>query len=145
MSADAAPRPVFLFPGPVDTPTGGFRYDRRIVAELTAAGRPVDSVVVEGAWPRPTAAEIARADEALAAIADGRCVIVDGLARSEPERLFAGAILVALLALSVDAIMAVVQRILTPKALRAEARPGRAMTEAVDPILEARRPTGGAA
>lgn len=80
MSADAAPRPVFLFPGPVDTPTGGFRYDRRIVAELTAAGRPVDSVVIEGAWPWPTAADIARADAALAAIADGRCVIVDGLA-----------------------------------------------------------------
>ena len=80
MSADAAPRPVFLFPGPVDTPTGGFRYDRRIVAELTAAGRPVDGVVIEGAWPWPTAADIARADAALAAIADGRCVIVDGLA-----------------------------------------------------------------
>jgi osmoprotectant transport system permease protein len=71
--------------------------------------------------------------------------IVDGLARREPERLFAGAILVALLALGVDAILAVVQRILTPKALRAEARPGRAMTEAVDPLLEARRPTGRAA
>ncbi len=67
--------------------------------------------------------------------------IVDGLARSEPERLFAGAILVALLALGVDAILAVVQRLLTPRALRAEAEPGRAMTEAVDPLLEAPRAT----
>ena len=36
--------------------------------------------------------------------------IIDGLARSEPRRLFAGAILVAVLALGVDAILALVQR-----------------------------------
>jgi osmoprotectant transport system permease protein len=63
--------------------------------------------------------------------------IIDGLARSEPERLFAGAILVALLALVVDAVLAIVQRLLTPRALRQRVEHGRAMTEAVDPLLEA--------
>lgn len=67
--------------------------------------------------------------------------IVDGLARSEPERLFAGAILVALLALGVDAILTVVQRAVTPRALRQKAERSRAMTEAVDPLLEAPRET----
>jgi osmoprotectant transport system permease protein len=70
--------------------------------------------------------------------------IVDGLARSEPERLFAGAILVALLALGVDAVLAVVQRLLTPKALRQKVEHGRAMTEAIDPLLEAPRRTDAA-
>ena len=64
--------------------------------------------------------------------------IVDGLARSEPERLFAGAILVALLALGVDAILAIVQRLLTPRSLRQNVEGGRSMTEAIDPLLEAR-------
>lgn len=63
--------------------------------------------------------------------------IVDGLARSEPERLFAGAILVALLALGVDAVLAIVQRLLTPKSLRQKVEGGRSMTEAIDPLLEA--------
>lgn len=72
--------PVFVFPGAIATPTGGFRYDRRMVAELAAAGRPVDSLVIEGAWPFPSDDDVGRAEAAFAAIADGRCVIVDGLA-----------------------------------------------------------------
>lgn len=44
--------------------------------------------------------------------------IIDGLANSEPERLFAGAVLVTLLALAVDVILAIVQRLLTPRGLR---------------------------
>jgi len=67
--------------------------------------------------------------------------IVDGLARSEPRQIFAGAILVAMVALGVDAILAVVQRVLTPRALRQKVESGRAMTEAVDPLLEAPRPS----
>ena len=44
--------------------------------------------------------------------------IVDGIARSEPDMLFAGAVLVTVLALIVDGVLAIVQRILTPRALR---------------------------
>ena len=69
-----------VFPGPVDTPTGGFRYDRRIVAEMTAAGRRVDTVVVDGAWPWPGAGDLASADAVLAGLASGTRVVVDGLA-----------------------------------------------------------------
>lgn len=61
--------------------------------------------------------------------------IIDGLARSEPEQIFAGAILVALLALGVDALLSLVQRALTPKALRTKVDSARAMTEAVDPLI----------
>ena len=44
--------------------------------------------------------------------------IIDGLANSDPEMLFAGAVLVTFLALAVDAILAIVQRLLTPRGLR---------------------------
>ena len=44
--------------------------------------------------------------------------IIDGLANSEPERLFAGAVLVTVLALTVDAVLALVQRLVTPRGLR---------------------------
>lgn len=71
---------VFVFPGPVDTPTGGFRYDRRILAELQAAGRPTRALVLDGHWPEPTAADLDRADRTLAALADGSRVVIDGLA-----------------------------------------------------------------
>ena len=71
---------TFVFPGPVDTPTGGFRYDRRIVAEMSAAGREVDTVVVEGTWPWPAAGDLASADAVLAGLATGARVVVDGLA-----------------------------------------------------------------
>ena len=61
--------------------------------------------------------------------------IIDGLARREPEQLFAGAILVTLLALAVDAVLSLVQRTLTPRALRVKVDSARAMTEAVDPLV----------
>jgi osmoprotectant transport system permease protein len=46
--------------------------------------------------------------------------IVDGIARNEPSMLFAGAVLVTVLALIVDGVMAIIQRLLTPRALRGE-------------------------
>ncbi len=59
--------------------------------------------------------------------------IIDGIARSEPDMLFAGAVLVTVLALLVDAVLAVVQRIVTPKALRGGGgmRPPEQMDETV--------------
>jgi glycosyltransferase involved in cell wall biosynthesis len=71
---------VFIVPGPIDTATGGFRYDRRIIAELRRAGVAVEVVELGGGWPLPDEADRARAAACLAAIADGACVVVDGLA-----------------------------------------------------------------
>jgi osmoprotectant transport system permease protein len=58
--------------------------------------------------------------------------IVDGIARSEPDMLFAGAVLVTALALIVDGVLAIVQRIVTPRALRGQGmRPPEQMDESV--------------
>ncbi len=78
--AGAAPPDVFVLPGPVDTPTGGFRYDRRIIQGLQAVGHALQLVTLTGNWPRPTPVDLARANAAFQALADGSRVIVDGLA-----------------------------------------------------------------
>jgi glycosyltransferase involved in cell wall biosynthesis len=70
----------FLVPGDWSTPTGGFRYDRRLAEALPAAGWTVEARRLDAAWPAPEAAALARAEAVIAAIADGSIVVADGLA-----------------------------------------------------------------
>jgi glycosyltransferase involved in cell wall biosynthesis len=69
-----------LIPGDLDTRTGGYEYDRRIVAGLRDAGWTVDVVGLRGEYPHPDAAARAAARSALAAFDAGALVMVDGLA-----------------------------------------------------------------
>jgi len=73
------PATAFLLPGPLDTPTGGFVYDRHVVAGLRAAGAPPDLLTVEGGYPAADAGMVARAAELLAGVPDGAALIADGL------------------------------------------------------------------
>lgn len=69
----------FLYPGDLDTPTGGYRYDRRLIAELRRAGARVEA----RALPHLVAASCdadRKAREELAALPDHSLVIIDGLA-----------------------------------------------------------------
>ena len=74
-------RIAFAIPGDIDAPSGGYRYDRRMLGELRALGHDVTHLVLDGAFPVPTSAEAARAADALAA-ADADVLLVDGLAFS---------------------------------------------------------------
>ncbi len=69
-----------VVPGPLDTPTGGFVYDRRVVAGLRAQGRDVRVHELPPGWPAPDADAMAAAEAALAALPDGARVLLDGLA-----------------------------------------------------------------
>lgn len=69
-----------VVPGDLDTRTGGYGYDRRIVAGLRDRGWLVDVRRLDGSFPVPTPAARAHAAEVLAAIPDGSLVLVDGLA-----------------------------------------------------------------
>lgn len=71
---------TLLVPGLLDTPTGGYNYDRRIVEGLGALGWTVTVVELDDSFPFPTEAARAAAAERLAAMPDGALVLADGLA-----------------------------------------------------------------
>ena len=73
-------RVTFAVPGDLSTPTGGYVYDRRVVAELSALGWQVDIANLGDGFPRPSVAERATAHLQLAAVPQGRVIVVDGLA-----------------------------------------------------------------
>jgi len=71
---------VFMIPGDLDTLTGGYGYDRRVIDGLHALGWTVAVQRLDGSFPSPTL--FAREDvrRRFAALADGTVVLVDGLA-----------------------------------------------------------------
>lgn len=75
-----SPRLWFLIPGELDTPTGGYRYDRRIIQGLRVLGWRVEHRALVGDFPLPSRTALVAAREAVAAIPDGETVVVDGLA-----------------------------------------------------------------
>lgn len=66
--------------GPLETRTGGYEYDRRIVEGLRRRGWSVEVRELGGGFPQPAPEALATAARALAAIPDGTIVLVDGLA-----------------------------------------------------------------
>ncbi|RYF32840.1 MAG: glycosyltransferase [Comamonadaceae bacterium] len=74
------PSLVFLVPGDLATLTGGYVYDRHIVEGLRATGWGVEVVTLGEGFPHPSAALRREVAERIAAIGDGRLVVVDGLA-----------------------------------------------------------------
>jgi glycosyltransferase involved in cell wall biosynthesis len=73
---------AFIVPGRIDTRTGGYEYDRRIIAGLRARGWTVDVRELDDSFPEPTPSALEDAESALAAIAGGTVVAIDGLACS---------------------------------------------------------------
>jgi glycosyltransferase involved in cell wall biosynthesis len=73
-------RVVLVVPGRLDTSTGGYGYDRRIVEGLRRPGWVVDVRELGGAFPRPTVADLENAAAIFASLPTGILVLVDGLA-----------------------------------------------------------------
>jgi glycosyltransferase involved in cell wall biosynthesis len=73
-------RVAFGVPGDLDTPTGGYRYDRRIIQELRNLGWLVDVVDIGDGFPFPSIAQRGRALGMLSAVPAGCPTVLDGLA-----------------------------------------------------------------
>ena len=73
-------RLVFAIPGDIQTRSGGYGYDRRILVELGGLGWDVTQLALPGSYPAPTAGDLAATATAFAAIPDRTLVLVDGLA-----------------------------------------------------------------
>jgi glycosyltransferase involved in cell wall biosynthesis len=71
---------AFAVPGSLDTPTGGYAYDRHIVGELRALGWDVDVIDLGADFPKPSSSSRRRAGDVLAALEAKNPIVVDGLA-----------------------------------------------------------------
>ena len=71
---------AFAVPGDLATPTGGYAYDRRIIAELSLRDWRIEVVDLGDGFPYPAAATRAAACARLAALRPGDPVVIDGLA-----------------------------------------------------------------
>ncbi|MER0239499.1 glycosyltransferase family 4 protein [Fulvimarina sp. MAC8] len=71
---------VFAIPGDLQTRTGGYGYDRRMIAELESLGWAVRHLELPAGFPDPSDDEIAETTRLFAAIENGSIVLVDGLA-----------------------------------------------------------------
>jgi glycosyltransferase involved in cell wall biosynthesis len=70
----------FVVPGSIDTRTGGYGYDREIIAGLERRGWTVALHEVPGSFPFPSSDSRVAAAALLASLPDGARVVVDGLA-----------------------------------------------------------------
>jgi len=71
---------VFAIPGNIDMPTGGYAYDRRVLALLPAAGVKVQHLRLPGSFPNPGSTDLAETERLLAQVPRGALLLIDGLA-----------------------------------------------------------------
>lgn len=77
----------FAIPGDINALTGGYAYDRRLVAELQALGHKVTHLPLSNQFPLPDTQALADAEARFAALPDQAIVIADGLAYGVMDRI----------------------------------------------------------
>jgi glycosyltransferase involved in cell wall biosynthesis len=70
---------VFAIPGDINLPTGGYAYDRRVMALLPSYGVGVQHLALPATFPSPSAGELALTARLIAAT-PGSVLMIDGLA-----------------------------------------------------------------
>ena len=71
---------VFAIPGDITLPTGGYTYDREVLARLPAAGVEVSHLALPAGYPDPSPDDITHTAELVAATPPGAVLLIDGLA-----------------------------------------------------------------
>lgn len=70
----------FAIPGDLQSLTGGYAWDRRIIAGLQSLGMNVQVLPLSAGFPNPDAQALADAAARVAALPDGAVLLADGLA-----------------------------------------------------------------
>lgn len=73
-------RLAFAVPGDLATPTGGYAYDRRMIAELEQLGWNIDVIDLGEEFPWPSNQTRSAAQTRLLAVPADRTIVIDGLA-----------------------------------------------------------------
>lgn len=71
-----------VVPGPLETATGGYIYDRRIFRELSQTGWQTSVIELDAGFPQPSDAALAEARLRFDELPAGSLVVIDGLALS---------------------------------------------------------------
>src|SRR5512145_2889063 len=71
---------VFAVPGDINLPTGGYTYDRRVMALLPRQGVEVQHLALPAGYPAPTPGDLAATAQAFAQAPRGTVLLIDGLA-----------------------------------------------------------------
>jgi glycosyltransferase involved in cell wall biosynthesis len=82
---------VFAIPGDISLPTGGYAYDREVLARLPSAGIETAHLALPGGYPDPSALDLARTAEQIASTRADAVLLIDGLAYGAmPAKLIRG-------------------------------------------------------
>ena len=79
---------LFVIPGEIDTPTGGYRYDRKIINAWRSSGHSVELIQLDGEYPFPSATEKSEALDKLSKHGPADVAVIDGLAGGAHPELF---------------------------------------------------------
>lgn len=71
---------TFAFPGRLELNTGGYAYDRRVIAEIAAHGWQPGVLPLGSGFPAPDDGTLSEAEKRLSALPDDTIVVIDGLA-----------------------------------------------------------------
>ncbi len=70
---------LFIIPGDINLPTGGYRYDREIINAWKNSGVEVSLISIKGNYPFPTKADKQSALEEIEKLPKANIAVVDGL------------------------------------------------------------------
>lgn len=70
----------FAIPGELATPTGGYAYDRKVLAHIGAFGVRLHHLPLPGGFPGPSDAELQKTAAVLQGLPENAVVLIDGLA-----------------------------------------------------------------
>lgn len=70
----------FAIPGDISTPTGGYRYDRRVMEELRFLGWNMRHLPLPGDFPAPSEASLRETERLLGTTPKNAMILFDGLA-----------------------------------------------------------------